>query len=67
MPFYPSKVLRAKERASTPCSSAVFSLDSHLSPLRSLGMRQIGCPFRFIIQPLTNQTISSLLVICLVP
>jgi hypothetical protein len=34
-PLYPSKVLRAKERAPTPYSSIVFSLDSHLSPSRS--------------------------------
>jgi hypothetical protein len=34
-PFYPSKVLRVKERASTPCSSVVFSLDSHLNPSRN--------------------------------
>jgi hypothetical protein len=34
-PFYPSKVLRTKECASTPYSSVVFSLDSHLSPSRS--------------------------------
>jgi hypothetical protein len=34
-PFYPSKVLRDKECASTPYSSIVFSLDSHLSPSRS--------------------------------
>jgi hypothetical protein len=36
----PFKVLRARERALTLCFSAVFSLDSHLSPLRSLGVRQ---------------------------
>jgi hypothetical protein len=35
MPFYPSKVLRAKERASTSYFSDVFNLDSHLNPLRS--------------------------------
>jgi len=33
-------MLRARERAPTPCLSAIFSLDSHLSPLRSLGVRQ---------------------------
>ncbi len=32
MPFYPSKVLWAKERAPIPYSSIVFNLDSHLSP-----------------------------------
>jgi len=35
MPLYPSKVLRARECASTPYSSDVFNLDSHLSPSRS--------------------------------
>jgi len=35
----PFKVLRARECASTPCFSAVFTLDSHLSPLKSLGVR----------------------------
>jgi hypothetical protein len=34
-PFYPSKVLPAKERASIPYCSIVCSLNSHLSPLRS--------------------------------
>jgi len=31
------KVLRTKERALIPRSSIVFNLDSHLSPLRSMG------------------------------
>jgi hypothetical protein len=35
MPFYPSKMLQAKERASTPYSFVVSSLDSHLNPSRS--------------------------------
>ncbi len=35
MPLYPLKVLWARERASTPPSSVVFYLDSHLSPSRS--------------------------------
>jgi hypothetical protein len=39
-PLYPSKMLRAKDCALIPYSSIIFSLDSHLSPLRSLGMRQ---------------------------
>ncbi len=39
----PLKMLRAKEHALTPCFSVVFSLDSHLSPLRSLGVRRIHC------------------------
>ncbi len=34
-PFYPSKVLWARERALTPYSSVVFSLDSHLSRSRN--------------------------------
>jgi hypothetical protein len=34
-PLYPSKMLRARERAPTPYSSIVFSLDSHLNPSRS--------------------------------
>jgi hypothetical protein len=34
-PLCPSKVLRAKERALTPYSFIVFSLDSPLSPSRS--------------------------------
>jgi hypothetical protein len=37
----PPKVLQVKERALTLCSSVVFNLDSHLSPLRNLGMRHI--------------------------
>ncbi len=41
-PFYPLKVLRAREHAPTPCSSTVFSLDSHLSPLRSFGVHHGG-------------------------
>jgi hypothetical protein len=35
MPLYPSKVLWTRECASTPYSSVVFSLDSHLNPSRS--------------------------------
>jgi len=42
-PLYPFKVLRAKERAPTPDSSVVFSLDSHLNLPRSLGARHMGC------------------------
>jgi len=36
MPLYP-KVLRARERAPPPYSFVVFTLDSHLSLLKSLG------------------------------
>jgi hypothetical protein len=39
MPFYPFKVMWAKERASTPYSSFVFTLNSHLSLSKSLGVR----------------------------
>ncbi len=39
-PLYPSKVLWVRECAPTPYSSIVLSLDSHLSPSRSLGSRQ---------------------------
>jgi hypothetical protein len=38
-PLYPLKVLRAKECTLTLHSFIVFSLDSHLNPLRSLGVR----------------------------
>ncbi len=34
-PLYPSKVLRVRECALTPYSSAIFNLDSYLSPSRS--------------------------------
>ncbi len=34
-PLYPSKVLRARERAPTCYFFVVFSLDSHFSPLKS--------------------------------
>ncbi len=33
-------MLRARKRASTPYFSTVFSLDSHLSPLKSLGVHR---------------------------
>jgi hypothetical protein len=35
MPFYPSIVLRARERAPTPCLPLFSIWDSHLSPSRS--------------------------------
>jgi len=38
-PLYPSKVLQAREHAPVPYSSVIFSLNSHLNPLRSLGAR----------------------------
>jgi hypothetical protein len=36
-PLYPSKVLRAKERALTPCSSIVFYLGLTFESLKELG------------------------------
>jgi hypothetical protein len=36
----PLKVLRVREHVPTLCSSDVFSLDSHLNPLKSLGGHQ---------------------------
>jgi hypothetical protein len=40
MPLYPSIVLRARERAPTPLSSAIFSLGFTFEFLKELGMRQ---------------------------
>jgi hypothetical protein len=37
MPFYPSKVLRAKERALTPCSSNVFLFGTHIWAPQGVG------------------------------
>ncbi len=37
-PLYPSIMLRAKERAPTPCPSVVFSLGLTFEPLKELGM-----------------------------
>jgi hypothetical protein len=39
-PLYPSIVLRAKERAPTPCPSVVFSLGFAFEPLKELRVRQ---------------------------
>jgi hypothetical protein len=39
MPFYPSIVLRTKERASTPYSSIVFSLGLAFESLKELRVR----------------------------
>jgi hypothetical protein len=41
-PFYPVKVLWARERALIPPPSAVFHLDSHLSPSRSWDCVNLG-------------------------
>jgi hypothetical protein len=40
MPLYPSKVLQARERASTPCSFVVFCLGLTFESLKELGARQ---------------------------
>jgi hypothetical protein len=45
VPLYPLKVLQAKECAPTPYSFVVFSLNSPLSPLRSLGVHQNWWPY----------------------
>jgi hypothetical protein len=37
-PFYPSIVLQARERASTPCPSTVFNLGVTFEPLKELGV-----------------------------
>jgi len=37
MPFYPPQVLRTSERAPIPCSSTIFTSDSHLESLKELG------------------------------
>jgi hypothetical protein len=42
-PFYPSKVLRTKERALTPCSYVVFCLGLTFESLKELGARQYKC------------------------
>jgi hypothetical protein len=47
MPFYPFIVLRARERAPTPCPSNVFNLGLTFEPLKELGMRQF-CNFKFL-------------------
>ncbi len=44
MPLYPFKVLRARERASIPCSSVVFSLGLTFQSLKELGARHFLCP-----------------------
>jgi hypothetical protein len=40
MPFYPSKVLRTRERAPTPYSSAIFCLGLTFESFKELGVRQ---------------------------
>jgi hypothetical protein len=41
MAFYPSIVLRARERASTPYLSVVFSLGLTFESFKELGVRHI--------------------------
>jgi hypothetical protein len=38
MPLYPSIVLRARERAPTPCPSVVFNLGLTFESLKELGV-----------------------------
>ncbi len=40
-PFYLSIVLRARERALTPCLSVVFSLGLTFEPFKELGVRHL--------------------------
>jgi hypothetical protein len=44
MPLYPSKVLRAKERASTPCFFVIFCLGFTFESLKELGARHMLQP-----------------------
>jgi hypothetical protein len=47
-PLYPSKVLRARERAPILYSFVIFSLDSHLSPSRSWEHVSLsGCLYKY--------------------
>jgi hypothetical protein len=41
MPLYPSKVLEAKECASTPYSSAIFSFGLTFESLKDMGARHL--------------------------
>jgi hypothetical protein len=41
-PLYPSKVLRTRERAPTPCSSIIFCLGFTFESLKELGAHQWG-------------------------
>jgi hypothetical protein len=52
MPLYPSIVLRARERAPTPCSSVVFNLGLTFESVKELGARHIKLTNSFIY---TNQ------------
>jgi len=42
-PFYPSKVLRTRERDPTPCFSVVFCLGLTFESLKELGVRHMIC------------------------
>jgi len=42
MPLYPFKVLRAKERAPTPCFSTIFSLGLTFESFKELGVRHLS-------------------------
>jgi hypothetical protein len=43
MPFYPSKVLRARERTLIPYSSVVFSLGLTFESFKELGACHLEC------------------------
>jgi len=43
MPFYPSKVLRARERTLIPYSSVVLCLEFTFESLKELGARHLEC------------------------
>jgi hypothetical protein len=45
MPLYPSKVLRARERALTPCSSAIFCLGLTFESFKELGVHHKGISY----------------------
>jgi hypothetical protein len=47
MPLYPSIVLRARERALTPCFFVVFSLGFTFEPLKEMGVRQFVFEYLF--------------------
>jgi hypothetical protein len=60
-PLYPSIVLRAKERAPTPCPSVVFSLGFTFEPFKELGVCHIPFVLDFCISATNNLLIISTL------
>ncbi len=57
----PLKVLQARECAPILCFSTIFSLDSHLNPLKSLGVRHMGLAI-FRLPPL-NMNLSPIITL----